>query len=105
LINFIASAIVGTGLDGGGGDDASTLEVILSATPSIFSHVFLYILKNELFSSFSSAAPHVCLRFFPDGFSFFKEDSLIAELSLFFVQLLTHRHLRNVRPGATGLGM
>jgi hypothetical protein len=84
LTNFIASAIVGIGLDGEGADDASTFEPILSTTPSIFRHVFLYILKNGLFSSLSSAAPHVYLRFFSAAFDFFKADSLIAELSSFF---------------------
>jgi hypothetical protein len=73
-------------LDGVGADDASTLDLILSAALSIFKHVFLYIRKKGLFSS-SSVAPDICLCFFPAGLGFLK-----AALSSNFLTSPTHHH-------------
>ena len=80
LTIFMASAMLGTWLVGGA-DDASTLVEIFSAAVSIFKHVFLYMRKNGLFSSFSSVAVEDSFRFFFLGFYFFKAANLTSSLS------------------------
>ena len=77
LTIFMASAMLGTWLVGGA-DDASTLVEIFSTTVSIFKHVFLYMRKNGLFSSFSSVAVEDSFHFFFPGFDFFKAANLTS---------------------------